>query len=236
MYPHDPRDARDVDIDAINSKPHYAMHVVLATHGGFHADTQLLDVSGLPSALEECGVEVRGFYDVAGFRADADLLVWMLSEDPRNLQAAYRKLQQSDLGVMTEFVWSVISVHRPAEFNTYHIPACLGGVVPREWLVVYPFVRSFDWYCLPEEERSQLLKEHGMAARPYPDVKASTMASFALGDYEWILSFEADELHRLTDAMRHQRSVAARLHVREETPFFTGQRVTLDEWLARRSQ
>ena len=40
-------------------------------------------------------------------------------------------------------------------------------------------------------------------------------------------AFEADELHRLTDAMRHQRGVEARLHVREETPFYTGPRVSL---------
>ncbi|NLE18822.1 MAG: chlorite dismutase family protein, partial [Propioniciclava sp.] len=52
-----------------------------------------------------------------------------------------------------------------------------------------------------------------------------------LGDYEWLLAFEADELHRLTDAMRAQRAVEARLHVREETPFFTGPRVELADWV-----
>ena len=39
-----------------------------------------------------------------------------------------------------------------------------------------------------------MLTEHGMMARPYPDVRANTVSSFALGDYEWILAFEADEL------------------------------------------
>ena len=43
----------------------------------------------------------------------------------------------------------------------------------------------------------------------------------------------ADELHRLTDAMRHQRGAEARLHVRKEIPFFTGPRVTLEEWASR---
>ena len=42
-------------------------------------------------------------------------------------------------------------------------------------------------------------------ARDYPDVRANTVASFALGDYEWILAFEADELHRIVDLMRHLR-------------------------------
>ena len=62
-------------------------------------------------------------------------------------------------------------------------------------------------------------------ARDYPDVRANTVASFALGDYEWILAFEADELHRIVDLMRHLRGSEARRHVREEVPFYTGPRV-----------
>ena len=103
----------------------------------------------------------------------------------------------------------------------------------RNYICVCPFVRSCGWYLMEETERRTMLAEHGKAARTYPDVRANTIASFGLNDYEWILAFEADELHRLTDAMRHQRSVEARLHVREETPFFTGQRVGIDEWIAR---
>ena len=51
-----------------------------------------------------------------------------------------------------------------------------------------------------------MLAEHGQMARGYPDVRANTVASFALGDYEWILAFEADELHRIVDLMRHLRA------------------------------
>ena len=47
-----------------------------------------------------------------------------------------------------------------------------------------------------------MLAEHGAMARGYPDVRANTVASFALGDYEWMLAFEADELHRIVDLMR----------------------------------
>ena len=61
-------------------------------------------------------------------------------------------------------------------------------------------------------------------ARGYPDVRANTVASFALGDYEWMLAFEADELHRIVDLMRDLRASGARRHVREEVPFYTGRR------------
>ena len=87
-------------------------------------------------------------------------------------------------------------------------------------------MRSYEWYLLDESERRRLLAEHGKMAREYPDVRANTVSSFALGDYEWMLAFEADELHRIVDLMRHLRGSETRRHVREEIPFYTGRRVT----------
>ena len=77
-----------------------------------------------------------------------------------------------------------------------------------------------------------MLAEHGKMARDYPDVRANTVASFALGDYEWILAFEADELHRITDLMRHLRGAQARRHTRLEVPFYTGRRKPIAELVA----
>ena len=61
-------------------------------------------------------------------------------------------------------------------------------------------------------------------AREYPDVRANTVASFALNDYEWMLAFEADELHRIVDLMRHLRGARPGGHTRVEIPFYTGRR------------
>ena len=78
---------------------------------------------------------------------------------------------------------------------------------------MYPFVRGYDWYLLPEEERRAMLADHGRAARGYPDVRANTVPAFALGDYEWLLAFEADELHRIVeDAWEFTRALGDRSH------------------------
>ena len=77
-----------------------------------------------------------------------------------------------------------------------------------------------------------MLAEHGKMAREYPDVRANTVACFALNDYEWMLAFEADELHRIVDLMRVLRGAEARRHTREETPFFTGPRRPIADILA----
>jgi chlorite dismutase len=66
-------------------------------------------------------------------------------------------------------------------------------------------------------------------AREYPDVRSNTVAAFALGDYEWMLAFEADEMHRIVDLMRHLRGAEARRHTRLEIPFYTGSRKSVGE-------
>ena len=149
-------------------------------------------------------------------------MVWSHAESSDDLQQHYHRFRRTAFGRRLDPVWSQMALHRPAEFNRSHIPAFLADEEPRQYVCVYPFVRSYEWYLLPDEERRALLAEHGQMARDYPDVRANTVASFALGDYEWMLAFEADELHRIVDLMRHLRASGARRHVREEVPFYTG--------------
>ncbi|WP_367183055.1 hydrogen peroxide-dependent heme synthase [uncultured Cellulomonas sp.] len=220
--------------DDVNSRIRYAMWSVFSLEVPLPADDaeRLAVVVQAETAIAEAGGDlvVRGWYDVAGLRADADLMVWWHGETVEAVQGAYQRLRRSPMGRYLMPVWSVVALHRPAEFNRGHVPAFLAGEPPREYLSVYPFVRSYDWYVLPEDERRTMLIEHGQAARDYPDVRANTLSAFALGDYEWILAFEADELHRIVDLMRELRATEARRHVREEIPFYTGPRVTLRAW------
>ncbi|MFT3874312.1 MAG: chlorite dismutase family protein [Nocardioides sp.] len=187
--------------------------------------TEATEVSDLLAKLNADDVVVRGVYDLSGVRADADLMVWWHATTPEELQDAYNRLRRTAFGSRLEPVWSQLAMHRPAEFNKAHIPAFLAGEEPRGYICVYPFVRSYEWYVLDEGDRRRMLAEHGRMGREYPDVRANTVSAFALGDYEWILAFEADELHRIVDLMRHLRASEARLHVREEIPFYTGPRV-----------
>lgn len=193
--------------------------------------TEKLANAALEAVLDGGELTIRGWYDVSGLRADADLMVWLHAADSDTLQSAYHRLMHTELGHALIPVWSQMALHRPAEFNKSHIPAFLADEQARNYVCVYPFVRSYEWYLLPDEERRFLLAEHGKMARDYPDVRANTVSSFGLGDYEWILAFEADELYRIVDLMRHLRGSGARRHVREEIPFYTGRRRELAEFI-----
>jgi chlorite dismutase len=218
-------------IREINSGLRYTMWSVFRAAEPLPAlrDDLAAEVDGLFAQLGEKDVVVRGVYDVAALRADADLMVWWHSGSSDALQEAYGLFRRTALGRHLAPVWSQAALHRPAEFNRSHVPAFLAGEPARAYVCVYPFVRSYEWYLLPDEERRDMLAEHGRMARGYPDVRANTVASFALGDYEWMLAFEADELHRIVDLMRDLRASRARRHVREEVPFYTGRRRSVAE-------
>jgi hydrogen peroxide-dependent heme synthase len=218
----------------INDTIRYTMWSVFAVRGSVGADRAGLaeQVQVELDQLADKGLTVRGWYDVGGLRADADFMVWWHAPDLGTVQQAYRTLRRTPLGRSLQPVWSVVALHRPAEFNKGHVPAFMAGEAPLENICVYPFVRSYEWYLLPDEERRRMLVEHGLAARTYPDVRANTVSAFALGDYEWILAFEAAEMHRIVDLMRDLRATDARRHVREELPFYSGRRVPLAELVA----
>jgi chlorite dismutase len=182
------------------------------------------EFTGLLDQLAAKDVVVRGLYDVGGLKADADLMIWWHAENSDDLQQAYSAFRRTALGRACDPVWSQLALHRPAEFNKSHIPAFLADERPRDYVCVYPFVRTLEWYLLEDDKRRAMLAEHGKMAREYPDVRANTVPAFALGDYEWMLAFEADELHRIVDLMRHLRASEARLYTKHETPFYTGRR------------
>ena len=196
---------------------HYALYTVFARSGARPAeantDEARAEFEKVVEQLAAEGVTLRGIYDVSAMRDNA----------------AVRKIRRTALFAGTTIVWSTMGVHREAEFTRNHAPAYARGKAPETWVCVYPFVRSYDWYYMNPERRAEMLKNHGMKAIDFPQVLANTVASFGLNDYEWVLALEAPELVDLVDLMRHFRNTEARLHVREDTPFYTGRRIGADE-------
>jgi hydrogen peroxide-dependent heme synthase len=106
------------------------------------------------------------------------------------------------------------------------------GEEPKKYICVYPFVRTPEWYLLDPKDRGAMLRSHGEAGRQYADVLANTTSAFGLGDYEWILCFEADAVDRIVELIRHLRGTEARRFTKVEVPFYTGIRKDLDAAIA----
>jgi hydrogen peroxide-dependent heme synthase len=176
-------------------------------------------------------VDVRGTYSTVGFRADADLVLWLTASSPEDLQRFVVEFRRTRAGDLLDPVWTFMGMVRSAEFTADHAPAFVRGEAPRTYLCVYPFVRTSEWYLLPREERGELLAEHGTLGHEFPQVLANTTSAFGLGDWEWILAFETDELDALVDCIRRLRDSKSRLYAKVEVPFVTGIRKSIADVL-----
>ncbi len=216
----------------------YALYPVFAASGDLRAE--LFEDDALRNAADEIEalykdwagrVDVRGTYSTVGFRADADLVLWLSGSSVEDLQRFLVEFRRTRAGDLLDPVVTFMGMVKPAEFTDDHAPAFVRGEAPRTYLSVYPFVRTPEWYLLSREERGRLLAEHGVMGREFPQVLANTTSAFGLGDWEWILAFETDELDALVDCVRRLRDSESRRFAKLETPFVTGIRKSVGDAL-----
>lgn len=184
------------------------------------------EVEDLFSKVRE-NVTVRGVYSTRGFTAAADIMFWFASPSSDRIQDLLVELRRTQLGRRLAPVEEWMGVVLPAEFAKDHQPAFVKGTEPKKYMTVYPFVRTPEWYLLQPQERGKLLREHGEAGREFPDILANTTSAFGLGDYEWLLCFEADGPERIVELIRRLRATEARRYTKVEIPFYTGIRKEL---------
>ncbi len=130
------------------------------------------------AALESrpASVTLRGTYSLVGLREDADLLVWAYGPALDDLQRLAVALRQSGLGRWLRQRQTYIGVVTPARYDPGHQPAFMYGVAPKQYLSVYPFVKTTEWYLLPYEKRRDLMTEHGEVGRRYAVARERLLA------------------------------------------------------------
>ena len=154
------KDQTKISAREINDTIRYTCWAVYTRTGIAPAQDATVQLDAVLKDLEARDVLVRGWYDVSGLRADADVMIWLHAPAAEFIQQALRDIRRAGLDEALSPSWSAMALHRPAEFNKGHVPAFMTGAPAKEWVCVYPFVRSYEWYLLPEEERPVVLHRH----------------------------------------------------------------------------
>lgn len=177
------------------------------------------------------GVDLRGAYSLVGLRHDADLLLWVVTRDIDTMQQLAVAINASALGRHLETRYSYLGVDIGTRYTRDHAPAFVKGVPPKRFLSIYPFVKTHEWYQLPFEERRAAMAEHGKMGREYPNILTNTISSFGLGDHEFVVAFESDDVPDMVRMVEHLRPAASRPYTKLDTPIFLGVRKDIGEAL-----
>jgi chlorite dismutase len=187
-------------------------------------------------AAEEHGQEMllRSF-SLMGLRSDADFMLWRIGYDLDAFEKMTSALMRTGLGKYIEVTYSYFALSRRSIYVGEHTPGFQNRryIVPGEgeYLFVYPFVKTRAWYRLPLEERQRMMDEHMMIGRKHYPVKNNTAYCFGIDDYEFILSFEAENPEKFQDLMMELRESEASSYTQLDTPIFTCRRKGVSEIL-----
>jgi len=167
---------------------------------------------------------VQHAYSTIGLRAEGDLLLWRMAERIEEIEETAADLLASGFGrwltpaiSMTGLIRSSQYVKRPSTQEQ-----SLFSGERSAYLVVYPFVKSVEWYLTPAAERQEIMKGHMRVGHSFPQIRQLLAYSFGLDDQEFIVAYETDDLVAFQDLVRELRETESRRSTVRDTPIITG--------------
>ena len=176
-------------------------------------------------------------YSTVGLKAGLDFMLWRIGHDLQPFQTMVADINRSILGRYLDIPQSYLAMTKHSQYVDEHVHDGQEGrrlrIVPgkKPFLFVYPFVKTRDWYLLPQAERQRIMNEHIAIGHKYPRVKINTTYSFGLDDQDFVVAFEADSPAEFLDLVQELRETESSKYTVRDTPMYTCRRSTIEEVL-----
>jgi chlorite dismutase len=164
-------------------------------------------------------------YSTLGLRDDSEFMLWMISESIEKMQVLTSKIYLTVFGKYIEPSKVYLSSYRPSVYSKrskmtpgYLLDDNKKGNEPMKYVIVYPFIKSREWYLLPFEDRMKMMDEHITVGRKFPQVRLNTSYSFGIGDQDFMLAFETNDLMIFQDLIVQLRETRVSRYVVKDTP------------------
>lgn len=167
-------------------------------------------------------------YQVYPAHSRADILVWSALEADESSATAeflrkfacatnpYRSLIEP-----VEMLWGLT---KPSQYTKTRSTQEIDPFAAqrRTYLVMYPFVKTVEWYLMSRDARQGMMNEHIRIGKQYPEITQLLLYSFGLQDQEFIVVYEMDDLAQFSDLVYELRDSEARRFTERDTPLYTG--------------
>jgi len=157
-------------------------------------------------------------YSTLGLREDADIMLWMISDSIEKTQIMTSKIYSTIFGKYLAHSYVFLSAARASVYSAKVMPGFMTDEQPSKYCVVYPFVKSREWYLLPFEQRKKMMEEHIAIGRKFPQVRLNTTYSFGIGDQDFMLAFETADLMAFQELIMQLRETQVSRYIVRDTP------------------
>jgi chlorite dismutase len=193
------------------------------------------DGCGFAEAMRAAeGDGVRGYtYSSIGLEPGVDILIWRMAPTIDALEAAAAATLRGGLGAWLTARASLIGRVGPSQYvkrPTEQEQSLFAGERSR-YLVVYPFIKSTDWYLLSKEARQGIMNEHMRVGHSYPMVRQALAYSFGIDSQDFVVAYETDDLAAFGDLVRELRGTESRRSTISDSPILLGIHRSIEEIL-----
>lgn len=158
-------------------------------------------------------------YSTLGLRDDAEFLFWFAADTVEEIQSVISKIYSTVFGKYIVPSHVYLSSTRPSIYaKTGKIPSFVEGDEAKKHVIVYPFIKTREWYLLPLEKRKAMMDEHITIGHKYPQITLNTTYSFGIHDEDFMLAFETDDLHAFQDLIMELRETQVSRYIQQDTP------------------
>jgi len=188
----------------------------------------------LAGAVRAASGVVTDAYSTVGLKAGADILLWWRAATPKATQDLTAAILQTGMGAYCEVAHTLWGITRPSVYTKRRTEQddALSAPTRLACLIVYPFVKTPEWYHLTSEERQRMMAEHMRVGHQFDDVRQVLVYTTGLDDQEFVVAYETDRIERHHELVVALRATEARLYTQRDTPIFTAIHRPLDDVLA----
>ena len=178
------------------------------------------------TGLREAAQQIH-IYQVFPAETRGDILVWsavtvLENCDTARLFEGYARATNPYRGLIqpTDVLWGYT---RPSEYTKTRSTREIDpfSEMRKTYLVIYPFVKTTDWYLMGREARQGMMNEHIRIGKQYEEIGQILLYSFGVQDQEFVVVYEMEDLTLFSNLVHELRSTEGRRFTERDTPLHT---------------
>ncbi len=168
------------------------------------------------------------FYQISPMQAEIDFMIWNASpltneKDEANFFEGLARV----ISQRRQFIQPVVDLWGYTKPSVYARGPSAQEIDPfaaqrPTYLVLYPFVKTIQWYLLGKDTRQGMMNEHIRVGHQYPEIKQLLLYSFGVQDQEFVVVYETENLYRFSELVNELRGSDVREYTERDTPVYTG--------------